>query len=440
MAALLCNFNTASSWLINGALDSSMVAAVDVKEPADVGLGSPWMATSFDRAVVENHLLVLMKSSSRGDLDTASPKMEFKSVNGDLKLLTKVSTVPHGTLSDSRPGSPSLRRSLAPPSGLRIRGGIGDEWEDWLHTYADPYACKDKSEFRFRRYLMKKVNQVKAVDGELRARLGCRRSSRISPSIPAPCLDLEASRAHGSPMADEKDDSMEVPADDPGRCVVSDPLCDVDLDVGLPLSPILEETSLVGGKLQCIAKSIEEMSGVTECARQSSEMRVAGAMVQKSDGDDQFVIEIGQASYVLPELQCKDASDPSSVLPEECSIVGMDELGEASAVSVQGSLIQHVQEVVPVVMSTEDQCGLSAQVQPSQGLDGDFILAGKSLGIQRDGAHDGPAVTLAQGASVGSGDRGGSGHSYASAVGSGRRSDVRLHFVPTVKLDEGDEL
>ncbi|GAB2287997.1 hypothetical protein Dimus_022345, partial [Dionaea muscipula] len=54
--------------LINGALDSSMVAVVDVKEPADVGLGSPWMATSFDRAVVENHLLVLMKSSSRGDL------------------------------------------------------------------------------------------------------------------------------------------------------------------------------------------------------------------------------------------------------------------------------------------------------------------------------------------------------------------------------------
>ncbi|GAB2290147.1 hypothetical protein Dimus_024430 [Dionaea muscipula] len=77
MAASLCNFNTASSWLINGALDSSMVAATDVKEPADVGLGSPWMATSFDKAVVELHFMVLMKSSSRGDFGFKRKEQSF---------------------------------------------------------------------------------------------------------------------------------------------------------------------------------------------------------------------------------------------------------------------------------------------------------------------------------------------------------------------------
>ncbi|GAB2302278.1 hypothetical protein Dimus_036293, partial [Dionaea muscipula] len=57
-----------------------------------------------------------------------------------------------------------------------------------------------------------------------------------------------------------------------------------------------------------------------------------------------------------------------------------------------------------------------------------------------EAGHVEPAIPLTPGASVGSGDRGGSGLSYASAVGFGRRSDVRLHFVPSTKLEDGEEL
>ncbi|GAB2288543.1 hypothetical protein Dimus_022873 [Dionaea muscipula] len=58
----------ASRWIATPSNKKLLVTTIaDVKEHVDVGLGSPWIATSYDRAVVELHFLVVMKSSSRVD-------------------------------------------------------------------------------------------------------------------------------------------------------------------------------------------------------------------------------------------------------------------------------------------------------------------------------------------------------------------------------------
>ncbi|GAB2270682.1 hypothetical protein Dimus_005554, partial [Dionaea muscipula] len=44
----------------------------------------------------------------------------------------------------------------------------------------------------------------------------------------------------------------------PRSCVDSDPGCAVDLDLGLPLSLIVEEVGLVGGEFQKLEMAIEQ--------------------------------------------------------------------------------------------------------------------------------------------------------------------------------------
>ncbi|GAB2292535.1 hypothetical protein Dimus_026770, partial [Dionaea muscipula] len=58
------------------------------------------------------------------------------------------------------------------------------------------------------------VNQAKTEDGELRQRLACRRSSRISPSISSAFSDLGVGRASGLPTVVEHDVSLGCAADE----------------------------------------------------------------------------------------------------------------------------------------------------------------------------------------------------------------------------------
>ncbi|GAB2301946.1 hypothetical protein Dimus_035969, partial [Dionaea muscipula] len=115
----------------------------------------------------------------------------------------------------------------------------------------------------YHRFLLKMVNQAKSEDGELRERLGCRRSSRISPSNPSSFSDLGEGKAFGLTTT-VKVDSMGVPADDPRRCRDSDPRCAADLEQGLPLSPIVEEVGVDMGKIRNLELSGMEMMGLIE--------------------------------------------------------------------------------------------------------------------------------------------------------------------------------
>ncbi|GAB2303317.1 hypothetical protein Dimus_037311 [Dionaea muscipula] len=256
---------------------------------------------------------------------------------------------------------------------------------------------------------MKKVNQVKVEDGEVQARLGCRRSARISHPSPVPFSALDAGRVPVLPMADEIDASLVVSDDVPGRCASSDPRCASDLDLRFALPPILEEEGLVGGKIQSIVLSIEEERGSTESEIQSSAMRLAGGEFQKSDGDGRLLIGFGQYSSVLPDMPCQVVSIPSSLLPVEFSSVGVDEQGEGAVISMQGPLLHHVPEAMPVGLSTtKDLGGQTAQLLQVQGLDCDSHDVGPLTAVKDMGnchaVQGGPAVSLAYGGSVGRGD------------------------------------
>ncbi|GAB2273698.1 hypothetical protein Dimus_008479, partial [Dionaea muscipula] len=119
--------------------------------------------------------------------------------------------LPSGGSGLATAGEIDYRRSrLAPPSGLQRREGCVDGWEDWLRTYSDPFACKEGAEIRNHRFLKKMENLAKTEDGELRERIGRRRSSRISSSTPHSVSDLGVGRA----SVDEIDASMGFLADE----------------------------------------------------------------------------------------------------------------------------------------------------------------------------------------------------------------------------------
>ncbi|GAB2275958.1 hypothetical protein Dimus_010704 [Dionaea muscipula] len=153
------------------------------------------------------------------------------------------------------------------------------------------------------------VNQAKSEDGELRQRLGRRRSSRISPSIPSSFSDLGKGRASGLTTA-VKIDSIGVSADDPRRCGDSDPRCAADLELGLPLSPIVEEVGLDGGQIQNMELSVVEKRGLNEGEIQNMERSLAGDEFQTTDGDTRPMMEDGQASSVLPDSPSQVSSLP----------------------------------------------------------------------------------------------------------------------------------
>ncbi|GAB2302389.1 hypothetical protein Dimus_036403 [Dionaea muscipula] len=75
---------------------------------------------------------------------------------------------------------------VVPVSGVESgdgKDGIIDSWEDWLLPFPAAWSRKKSSEQIHSNRLMTKFNRASEVDGELRERFGCRRSSRISPLV-----------------------------------------------------------------------------------------------------------------------------------------------------------------------------------------------------------------------------------------------------------------
>ncbi|GAB2299491.1 hypothetical protein Dimus_033558, partial [Dionaea muscipula] len=298
-------------------------------------------------------------------------------------------------------------------------------WEDWLRPYAVPYAFKDKSKIRSTRFLLRMVNKAKEEDGELRKRLGRRGSSRISPSIPSSFSDLGEGRASGLTTA-VKIDSMGVSADDPCRCGDSDPRCAADWELGLPLCPIVEKLGLDGGQIQNMKLSVVEKRGLNEGEIQNMERSLAGDEFQTTDGDTRPMMEDGQASSVLPDLPSQVVSYPSPLLPLEIATMGLEELGEGFANYVQVSSLPRVPVAVHDGLSTEL---LRTQSQEEDLQLGVPLMAGTGRdSLRTEAGHVEPTIPLTPGASVGSGDRGGSGLSYAST--SSPRPWVPVRLLP----------
>ncbi|GAB2294978.1 hypothetical protein Dimus_029168 [Dionaea muscipula] len=246
------------------------------------------------------------------------------------------------------------------------------------------------------------VNQAKSEDGELRERLGRRRSSRISPSILSSFSDLGEGRAFGLTTA-VKIDSLGVPADDPRRCGDSDPRCAADLELGLPLSPIVEEVGLDGGKIQIMELSVVEKRSLIEGEIQNMERSLAGVEFQTTDGDARPMMEDGQASSVLPDSPSQVVSYPSPLLPMEISTVGLEELGEGIVNSMQVSSLPRVPVAMHNGLSTEVKGGHHAQMLRTQCQEEDLrlgvpLMAGTGRdSLQTVAGHVEPAIPLTPG-------------------------------------------
>ncbi|GAB2275929.1 hypothetical protein Dimus_010675, partial [Dionaea muscipula] len=74
---------------------------------------------------------------------------------------------------------------LAPPNRLRREG-----LDNWIGVLPERCARKQKSERLLPRSLLEKMKRVTVEDGKFRVRVVCRRSSRLTPSIPSASPDL----------------------------------------------------------------------------------------------------------------------------------------------------------------------------------------------------------------------------------------------------------
>ncbi|GAB2278860.1 hypothetical protein Dimus_013534 [Dionaea muscipula] len=155
------------------------------------------------------------------------------------------------------------------------------------------------------------------------------------------------------------------------------------------------------------------------------------------DGDARMLVEAGPASFDRAELPFQVASSISSLLPlkepivSSCfdSSVGMEEKGEGVECSVQGSPLAVQAGVcaedsgVSIFQLLVNEGGQVHELQqgfPQQAISGQKLVIdglGKGLGsVMANAVLDDLANPLAQAASKWSGNRGGSGFSYASAA------------------------
>ncbi|GAB2292521.1 hypothetical protein Dimus_026757 [Dionaea muscipula] len=197
---------------------------------------------------------------------------------------------------------------MAPPAGSRRREGCLDDSEDWLRTYSDPFACKERAAIRNHRFLRRMMNQAKTEDGELRERLGCRRSSRISPSFSSAFSDLGVGRPSGLPTVVEIEALMGLPTDDrdlplPGG--VSDVLpliCPLVVPLMSTQVEVVADLSAQGGD---VAHPVEAEGG-----------SVVGGLVDGNSPRPPVILVKSLHCLVIPETGSSDFSslDSSAVV------------------------------------------------------------------------------------------------------------------------------
>ncbi|GAB2275738.1 hypothetical protein Dimus_010490, partial [Dionaea muscipula] len=297
-----------------------------------------------------------------------------------------------------------------------------------------------------------------AEDGVSLGKPGCRRSSRISSLAPSSSSDLGKVKISGLQPSTEIGRSTGELAEEEGGVVpvqsglaspvrVSDSFKDLGLgrDVVDPLAPSINGEILFSDGAQADVQVSLDCSPL-----------VTGSLVDVPISLASSVVAGPVMVGGLPELGGDELPGPcvadgrgAGVLQHAAMVGGQKVTGVDDGSGAGGILpAAMIPVAVPAGVTTEVRDGNRVQLLCTVGQDGDLqkgapLLAGAGLGnFQKAAGRGDPKSPLAQAALVGMGDRGGggAGHSYASTVGSGRRANVRLHFVPSVKLDDGEEL
>ncbi|GAB2302359.1 hypothetical protein Dimus_036373, partial [Dionaea muscipula] len=276
----------------------------------------------------------------------------------------------------------------------------------------------ERAEIRNHRFLRRMVNQAKTEDGELRERLGCRRSSRISPSFSSAISDLGVGRSTGLPTVVEIKASKGLPADEmDGSCLSRDlpspgGVSDVIPPICHLVAPLL--STQVEMAADCSAQGGDVVHPVKADGGSAD-----GGLVDDESAHLPVILVKPFHCPVIPETGSSDvpSMDSSAVVLNSVMDAQVAGLVERHAVAGdgQGGLVE--KQTVPSLSSHGPPMDCGQQVPRVDGQ----VLGGDN-GVGGGNASEGV------------------GRSYGSAVGMDRRSDVLLHFVSSVIPVDGEEL
>ncbi|GAB2283823.1 hypothetical protein Dimus_018310, partial [Dionaea muscipula] len=342
---------------------------------------------------------------------------------------------------------------LAPPSCLRRGDEVAGGREEWLTVYPD--ALKKATERVCARRLVRRLAMAKMKDGEFREKLGCRRSDWLSsPVFPVAdavgfgrSTDLKsieedvdsegAQDLHGADLVDLIVDPVTLSGGPASQSVEGSDISgdlmrassvmgddSVECSVPIPVLPVfaeaLTETEAQGG----VGGSTADSSALAHChVAGDTQVRMPCTQVKSTILEDNPI--------VLTDLEL----NASVVLGQGGGAVADSLL--STGLGVDGSMVcgqqGPVAEGVALRLSSTD----GRQQQPLMLT----VPSSPMTGVGHDPGGSGERDCLSDGVrgSVGGFACEGGGRSYASAVGPDRRSDVRLHFVPSGILDDGEE-
>ncbi|GAB2296279.1 hypothetical protein Dimus_030404 [Dionaea muscipula] len=330
---------------------------------------------------------------------------------------------------------------LAPLTWPRKRDGFNEGWEDWLLAFQGKRAPEWKRSRRLVRFL----TQAKMADDEIHALLGCRQSRRISPSAYPVSSELGFARASKLQPIEEIFESEDERAQKSDSAVVH-----------------VRDSSSVSGEVEA---QPPRCSAVISPLPSPLEVSTDACVVELQDGSAPIETKedgrlLADASHQSP---IEGVSSPHPFLLMNSSFTaeqGVDCSADQSFLNV-GDMVEVVEERVDSVEFEDGQLlhvagGMAVKLSPTDGRQQPLPLPAAPMVVegvghggcgapkvcgQRDfprvGDHQGFGGDIEQGGGMASV---GESRTYASAVRSDRRSDVRHHFVPSVTPEDGDEL
>ncbi|GAB2268500.1 hypothetical protein Dimus_003457, partial [Dionaea muscipula] len=309
--------------------------------------------------------------------------------------------------------------------------------EEGLRAPLAACARKKASGLLRSRLLMKKLTQATVEDGELREKLGCQRSSRLSPLVLPDSSDLDTSRGSGLSRIKEFMVSEGEQDEEMGGVVrlqrgLPSPVRDSGLHS--PMCPV--PCSLLPMPVE-VADGVAAQGGVAMPEDSGAGGSVAGESQHPS---------IDLVSSNLPPLLADSLVVGPVILTSSVEASSVED-GELLTDSDIGEVLEGSQSVA-LGATLRPPSSDGRQQWPQTSAVTSFPVAGVghgSCGVPVVGLQRVSSCAGGQQDAVGDGldrdnARGEMGRSYVFAVGSDRRSDVRLHFMPPVMPDDRVDL
>ncbi|GAB2296344.1 hypothetical protein Dimus_030467 [Dionaea muscipula] len=275
---------------------------------------------------------------------------------------------------------------LAPPNRLRREGP-----DIWIGVPPERCAHKQKSERLLPRSLLEKMKRATAEDGEFHVRLECRRSSRLTPSIPSASPDL-GDGGEGLTPIEEGLEPIEVfrpIVKGEGMMMASPSPCSGPsaLSSGAAIRHCQTTTEDDGGREMALGplRVSGAHPGGVDSERKEAELQVSLVVNSVVDGAQEVRLDGGEMSQVR-------AVSADEVLSSPClSMLG------SSAVNCPASEAAGVADVVgagesqkpasSLVPPTVSYCDCVAEQRDAVVRDGGEQLLREELGVSKEGSE-----------------------------------------------------